>query len=176
MGKDKETYIMNNPDFTPKNAEAEKTRILSGKTAISRRSVSKWVVVGIIGFAVIGCRALFDPKGLDQTPVATAVPSSTPEAPSATQVPTLAETPTAVEPVTITWWQNSISDYKTLLQWEEIADDYMAAHPNVTIEITMLENEAFKTRLASVMQSGDPPDIFQSWGGSALISRSKPDC
>jgi len=32
-------------------------------------------------------------------------------------------------------------------------------------QITVLENEAFKTKLTTVMQSGTPPDIFQSWGG-----------
>ena len=50
----------------------------------------------------------------------------------------------------------------------KMADDYMAAHPNVTIEITVLENEAFKTKLTTVMQSGNPPDIFQSWGGGTM--------
>jgi raffinose/stachyose/melibiose transport system substrate-binding protein len=44
----------------------------------------------------------------------------------------------------------------------------MAAHPNVTVEITVLENEAFKTKLTTVLQSGDPPDIFQSWGGGGF--------
>lgn len=44
----------------------------------------------------------------------------------------------------------------------------MAANPGVTIEITHLENEAFKERLATLMQAGDPPDIFQSWGGGVL--------
>ena len=32
----------------------------------------------------------------------------------------------------------------------------------------MLENEAFKAKLATAMQSGNPPDIFQSWGGGVL--------
>jgi raffinose/stachyose/melibiose transport system substrate-binding protein len=38
----------------------------------------------------------------------------------------------------------------------------------VNIEITVLENEAFKTKLTTVMQSGEVPDIFQSWGGGTL--------
>ena len=54
-----------------------------------------------------------------------------------------------------------------------MADDYMAAHPNVTIEITVLENEAFKTKLTTVMQSGEPPDIFQSWGGGVMNEYAK---
>jgi raffinose/stachyose/melibiose transport system substrate-binding protein len=32
----------------------------------------------------------------------------------------------------------------------------------------VLENEAFKAKLTTVMQSGDPPDIFQSWGGGTF--------
>jgi len=71
------------------------------------------------------------------------------------------------EPVTITWWHISTKD-PGLSDWQKMADDYMAEHPNVTIEITVLENEAFKTKLTTVMQSGDPPDIFQSWGGGTF--------
>ena len=44
----------------------------------------------------------------------------------------------------------------------------MAAHPNVDIQITILENDAFKQKLVTVMQAGDPPDLFQSWGGAVL--------
>ncbi len=49
-----------------------------------------------------------------------------------------------------------------------MANEYMAAHPNVKINITILENEAFKTKLTTVMQGGTPPDIFQSWGGGVM--------
>src|SRR5512147_728454 len=69
--------------------------------------------------------------------------------------------------VTVTWWHITTKD-PGLSDWKKMADDYMAAHPNVTIEITVLENEAFKTKLTSVMQGGDPPDIFQSWGGGTF--------
>jgi raffinose/stachyose/melibiose transport system substrate-binding protein len=44
----------------------------------------------------------------------------------------------------------------------------MTLHPNVKIEITVLENEAFKQKIATVMQSGNPPDIFRSWGGGVM--------
>ncbi len=100
----------------------------------------------------------------------TATPTAAPTAPQAQ--PTTAE-PTAVpptaapKPVTINWWHISTADnHKALFQ--KFADDYMAAHPNVTINITVLENEAFKTKMTTVMQSGEPPDIFQSWGGGVM--------
>ncbi len=81
--------------------------------------------------------------------------------------PEATEEVAVVEPVTITWWHITTKD-PGLSDWQKMADDYMAAHPNVTIEITVLENEAFKTKLTTVMQSGDPPDIFQSWGGGTF--------
>ncbi len=71
------------------------------------------------------------------------------------------------EKVTVTWWHISTKD-PALSDWQKMADDYMAEHPNVNIEITVLENEAFKTKLTTVMQSGEVPDIFQSWGGGTL--------
>ncbi|MBI5960476.1 MAG: extracellular solute-binding protein [Chloroflexi bacterium] len=73
----------------------------------------------------------------------------------------------AQDKVKITWWHIDTSDAQSAT-WQAIADAYMAQNPNVEIEITILENEAFKARLVTVMQAGDPPDIFRSWGGGVL--------
>jgi raffinose/stachyose/melibiose transport system substrate-binding protein len=71
------------------------------------------------------------------------------------------------KPVTINWWHIANNDpLKTI--WKNAADQYHAAHPNVTIKITLLENEAFKAKLTTNMQAGKPPDVFQSWGGGTL--------
>ena len=96
------------------------------------------------------------------TPAATAAPTQ-----AATTAATEAATEVAAQPVTITWWHISTKD-PGLSDWQKMADDYMAMHPNVKIEITVLENEAFKTKLATLEQSGEVPDIFQSWGGAGL--------
>lgn len=74
----------------------------------------------------------------------------------------------AQEPVTIQWWTIFTTPPELPALAETLAQEYMDANPNVIIEITHLENEAFKERLATVMQSGDPPDLFQSWGGGIL--------
>lgn len=76
--------------------------------------------------------------------------------------------PTAAQEKTvIRWWHISIQeDLKAGMQ--AAADAYMAEHPDVSIEITVLENDAFKTKMTTTMQSGDPPDVFQSWGGGVL--------
>ena len=49
----------------------------------------------------------------------------------------------------------------------------MADNPNVDIKITVLENEAFKTKLTTTMQGGKVPDVFQSWGGGTLAEQAQ---
>jgi raffinose/stachyose/melibiose transport system substrate-binding protein len=73
----------------------------------------------------------------------------------------------AQDNVVITWWHINTNAPESEY-WQKVADDYMATNPGVTIEITILENQAFKDRLVTVMQAGDPPDLFQSWGGGVL--------
>ncbi len=100
-------------------------------------------------------------------PPAQAQPTSAPVEPTKAPEPTKAAEQPAANQVTIRWWHITTGDPgKSLFQ--KFADEYMAAHPNVKIEITILENEAFKTKMTTVMQAGDPPDIFQSWGGGVM--------
>ena len=70
--------------------------------------------------------------------------------------------------MTVRWWHISpMRRTRRILQ--AIADEFTAANPRCRpIEITVLENEAFKTKLTTAMQAGDPPDVFQSWGGGVL--------
>jgi raffinose/stachyose/melibiose transport system substrate-binding protein len=71
------------------------------------------------------------------------------------------------EPVTIEWWHIQNND-PGLSLWEDIAAEFEAEHENVTIDITVYENEAFKTAIEPRLQAGEPPDLFQSWGGGEL--------
>jgi raffinose/stachyose/melibiose transport system substrate-binding protein len=73
----------------------------------------------------------------------------------------------AAEAVTITWYHIQNND-PGLSLWKDLADEYMAAHPNVKIDIQVNENEAFKTKLTTLLQQGDIPDLFQTWGGGGL--------
>ena len=74
--------------------------------------------------------------------------------------------------VTISFWHIGTAATDKAF-YQGVVDEYMQAHPNVTIEVTILENEAFKTKLTSVMQSGNPPDVFHSWGGGVLAEYAK---
>lgn len=69
--------------------------------------------------------------------------------------------------VTIDWWHIQEAEQGGDF-WEQVADEFEAMHPNVSVELTFLENEAFKSQLVTVMQADDPPDLFQSWGGGVL--------
>ena len=133
---------------------------------MSRKTYSILSILLILAFALTACGGA---PATEAPPAATEEPAT--EAPAPTEEPAATEAPAteapAGEPVTITWWHITTKD-PGLSDWQKMADDYMAAHPNVTIEITVLENEAFKTKLTTVMQSGDPPDIFQSWGGGGF--------
>ena len=52
--------------------------------------------------------------------------------------------------------------------WEQVARDYEAANPSVKIEMQFLENEAYKAKLTTILQSKDRPDVFYSWGGGVF--------
>jgi len=97
------------------------------------------------------------------TPSPTAAPTATP----AESMPAESPSQAAGEPVTIDWYHIQNNDPGKSL-WQSLADAYMAAHPNVDVNITVLENEAFKTKLTTLLQQGDVPDLFQTWGGGGL--------
>lgn len=52
--------------------------------------------------------------------------------------------------------------------WEEVARAYEAAHPGVRIEMQFLENEAYKAKLPTILQSKDRPNIIYSWAGGLM--------
>jgi raffinose/stachyose/melibiose transport system substrate-binding protein len=58
--------------------------------------------------------------------------------------------------------------------WDKIASDYNAAHPGVKVEFKYLENEAFKAKLPTMLQSEDSrPELFYSWGGGVMQAQAK---
>jgi raffinose/stachyose/melibiose transport system substrate-binding protein len=76
----------------------------------------------------------------------------------------------AAEPVTIDWWHITTGE-PGKSDFQAIADAYVAAHPNVKINITVLDNEAFKTKLAATPPDAYP-DLFQSWGGGIMAAQA----
>src|SRR3954454_21189733 len=55
----------------------------------------------------------------------------------------------------------------------DIARRYEASHAGVKVEIQYLENEAYKKKLTTLLQSSDKPNIIYSWGGGVLRDQVK---
>jgi raffinose/stachyose/melibiose transport system substrate-binding protein len=95
-------------------------------------------------------------------------PASSAAAPSAAG--SAAASTGSTEPVTIDWWHIQNNDPGKSL-WQKMADEFHAANPNVTIKITVLENDTFKPKLQTEIQGGNVPDLFQSWGGGGMAEQ-----
>lgn len=69
--------------------------------------------------------------------------------------------------MTLTWWNNATTGV-LLKVWQDAAAAFHKAHPSVTIQDVPIENEVLQdTKIPLALQSGDPPDIFQQWGGGS---------
>ncbi len=73
----------------------------------------------------------------------------------------------ALADTTVKWLHLEL-DPNYVAIWRKIADGYEAKHPGVKIQMQFLENEAFKAKLPTLLQSSDAPDFFYSWGGGVL--------
>ncbi len=81
-------------------------------------------------------------------------------------------TPTPMEnmPVHITMWSIAIEAEATRNAFVNAVSAYNANHQDVQIDVTYIESESFKTQLQVAIAAGDPPYIFQDWGGGVLQS------
>ena len=110
--------------------------------------------------------------GACSSSTSSAAPSAASAAPTSAATAAATAAPSqALEQVVVDWWSIQINDPGKALN-QKIADEYHAAHPNVTVKITVLENEAFKSALRTNLQAGNAPDIFQSWGGGVLAEQT----
>ena len=76
----------------------------------------------------------------------------------------------AQDPVEFSFYDNHHVDPGQAFIKEAVAQ-YMADHPNVKIDVTFLENALLKDKVSTDMQAGDPPDLFQGWGGGTLAQQ-----
>jgi len=68
------------------------------------------------------------------------------------------------------WWHNATQD-PLKSYFEDVAAAYTAEHPDVTFKIEPVQNESITTKIQVGLQSNDPPDIFQQWGGGELATQ-----
>jgi raffinose/stachyose/melibiose transport system substrate-binding protein len=79
---------------------------------------------------------------------------------------TLAVGPAAAD-TTVKWLHIEVNPAQVKI-WDEVARAYEAAHPGVKVEMQFLENEAYKAKLPTILQSKDRPHIIYSWAGGVL--------
>lgn len=56
--------------------------------------------------------------------------------------------------------------------YEEIAQAYEEQNDGVTVTFEYIANEAYKSKLPTLLQSDARPDIFYSWGGQTLVEQA----
>ena len=65
-------------------------------------------------------------------------------------------------------------DPKVVALWKKIGSDFEAQNKGVKVDIQYLENEAFKAKLPTLLQSAEGrPSTFYSWGGGVLRAQVK---
>lgn len=69
-------------------------------------------------------------------------------------------------------WMHISSIPEEVALMEAAVAEYEAANPGITINMQFLENEAFKAKLTTLLQSDAAPDIFYSWGGGVLTEQA----
>lgn len=57
--------------------------------------------------------------------------------------------------------------------WQDIARRYEAANPGVKLDVQFLENESYKRKMPTLLQSSDRPHIIYSWGGGVMREQIK---
>jgi raffinose/stachyose/melibiose transport system substrate-binding protein len=78
--------------------------------------------------------------------------------------------------VTLNWWHNANQPGPLRDYWQKVANDFHALHPTVTIKITAVEtNDLQRNRLPAALLSGNPPEVFQAWGGGEMVEQVKSD-
>ena len=55
--------------------------------------------------------------------------------------------------------------------WTDAAREFEAKNPGVSIQPQYLENEAYKSKLTTLLQSRDKPAMFYSWAGRCVAAR-----
>jgi raffinose/stachyose/melibiose transport system substrate-binding protein len=74
--------------------------------------------------------------------------------------------------VTLTWWNNATANPLKGV-WQQVAASYHMAHPHVTLQIDPIQNEQFTTKIPLALQSSNPPDLYQQWGGGQEATQVK---
>jgi len=85
----------------------------------------------------------------------------------------LAATANTASAETVIKWLHLENQEPVVEVWRQVADEFEQANPGVTIEMQFLENQAFKAKLPTLLQSSEIPSLFYTWGGGVLKAQSE---
>lgn len=68
---------------------------------------------------------------------------------------------------TLTVWHNATTGDGSAY-WQQMAEDFMAAHEGVTVEVQAIQNEELDGKLQTAQNAGEGPDVFLARGGGKL--------
>ena len=85
----------------------------------------------------------------------------------------LAVTANTASAETVIKWLHLEAQEPVVEVWRQVADEFEQANPGVTIEMQFLENQAFKAKLPTLLQSSEIPSLFYTWGGGVLKAQSE---
>lgn len=84
----------------------------------------------------------------------------------------MALAPAQAQAQTVVKYLNLASIPEEVALMNEAVKEYEALNPGVKVELPFLENEAFKAKLTTLLQSSDAPDVFHSWGGGVFYEQA----
>ncbi|MCD1633189.1 extracellular solute-binding protein [Martelella mediterranea] len=85
----------------------------------------------------------------------------------------LATTANTASAETVIKWLHLENQEPVVEVWRQVADEFEEANPGVTIEMQFLENQAFKAKLPTLLQSSEIPSLFYTWGGGVLEAQAE---
>ena len=75
--------------------------------------------------------------------------------------------------MTLVWWHNANQGAGLKALWKHVAKEFHASHPDVTSRPSRSRTSPSQTKIPIALQSNNPPDVFQNWGGGQLVDQVK---
>jgi raffinose/stachyose/melibiose transport system substrate-binding protein len=88
----------------------------------------------------------------------------------ASVIATLAASPAAAD--TTVKWLYVETNPQVIDYWKDVVQEFVGKNPGTHVDMQFLENEAFKAKLPTLLQSSDAPDLFYTWAGGVMRAQA----
>ncbi len=140
-----------------------------------KKMISLLLVVALMSVTLMACGGT---KKTTTEPASEPTKEATKEEATATEAPKEEAATTEVataddglkvtdKEITIKLWDIATEDPANTNQGGAV-ERFMAAYPNVKVEVTHIQNDTYKEKLIIAMSSGQCPDMYIHWGGGPM--------